>query len=492
MGGSGATDGGGDAAVACETAADCDNGLACDGIEQCVSHVCAAGSPVDCSGDNPDSLHCTATCIEPGGACDVQANDLDGDKHFDPDCPVTASPQDDCDDSEATVYPGADEICDGLDNDCDGQGDFTDGQVLSGTSDNFVVSPTAAVHPAIAWSSAEQKYGVVWEDTRDGIEEVYFTLMSPQGDKVGSEIRVSNAPKPSITPRIAWGNNSWGVVWSDRRNADADIYFSRLDATGSAIAAEKRLTTDTALSETPDILPVADGWIIVLSDSPAKNLMAIRIDLDGGVVKPKAALGPQTGQNAVPRVALLGNEFGVMWSELGSTTAQFRTQFLVSDFDFSVSKQTALSPVVAANKGGLMGDLASDPASGTFRAAWFNKDLPEYSSYAELDAQGVVVCGPVSGGSSITVGGHGEIVPFEGGSVGIITNGVGANTAVAVVVYPSGCSQILPAPIDTATINEINPYFSGAAAGEAGVALIWQDSAKKALRRRTMGPHLCD
>ncbi|MDP6935791.1 MAG: MopE-related protein, partial [Myxococcota bacterium] len=34
--------------------------------------------------------------------------------------------QTDCDDSEETVYPGADEICDELDNDCDGSSDDDD------------------------------------------------------------------------------------------------------------------------------------------------------------------------------------------------------------------------------------------------------------------------------------------------------------------------------------------------------------------------------
>lgn len=43
-------------------------------------------------------------------------NDVDGDGHTDVNCGG-----DDCDDSLATVYPGAEEICDGHDNDCDGE-----------------------------------------------------------------------------------------------------------------------------------------------------------------------------------------------------------------------------------------------------------------------------------------------------------------------------------------------------------------------------------
>lgn len=48
----------------------------------------------------------------------AQDEDGDGVKEYTPD------PNDaDCNDADPDVYPGAEEVCDGVDNDCDGQAD---------------------------------------------------------------------------------------------------------------------------------------------------------------------------------------------------------------------------------------------------------------------------------------------------------------------------------------------------------------------------------
>jgi hypothetical protein len=86
----------------------------------------------------------------------LQYEDLDGDGYGNPDISWYGCPQLedyvlnnlDCDDSNSAVYPGAEEIADGLDNNCDGEidsGNFTD---QNGNLINFIAYPgTSSVEP---------------------------------------------------------------------------------------------------------------------------------------------------------------------------------------------------------------------------------------------------------------------------------------------------------------------------------------------------------
>jgi len=85
--------------ISCATDADCPAGQTCN------AGICGAACVSD--------LDCASCELCDGGVCWPSDNDMDGDGFC----------RDDCDNSDATIFPGAPESCDGHDDDCDGQVD---------------------------------------------------------------------------------------------------------------------------------------------------------------------------------------------------------------------------------------------------------------------------------------------------------------------------------------------------------------------------------
>jgi len=101
----------------CTQDADCDDGDACTGLESCSSSgVCQTGTPLKCDDNNA----CTSNECDKENGCFYPLIDADGDGHA-PDS--LGSCGDDCDDTDKTVYGGAQELCDNKDNNCNGQKD---------------------------------------------------------------------------------------------------------------------------------------------------------------------------------------------------------------------------------------------------------------------------------------------------------------------------------------------------------------------------------
>ncbi len=147
--GSGGSDAGaaGSVGSACRQDSDCSNHLACDGVESCSSGKCIAGAS-PCANASP----IVVTWCAPSSTaalrvrCEVVILDKDG--HFSNAC--VTKPGDDCDDSAATVFAGAPELCDGIDNDCDKTID--EGLSLGGNTVEIGPPGTKRSSPAIAWA----------------------------------------------------------------------------------------------------------------------------------------------------------------------------------------------------------------------------------------------------------------------------------------------------------------------------------------------------
>jgi hypothetical protein len=113
--------------------------------------------------------------------------------------------------------------------------DFTVNKIVNQYPGDVRISnaPGASDYPSLAWTGAE--HGVAWCDTRDGNSEIYFTRISAAGIKQSQDIRITNAPETSSYPSLDWTGTGYGVVWVDSRDGNEEIYFARLSPDGTKI-----------------------------------------------------------------------------------------------------------------------------------------------------------------------------------------------------------------------------------------------------------------
>ncbi|MCR4438808.1 MAG: T9SS type A sorting domain-containing protein [candidate division KSB1 bacterium] len=130
-------------------------------------------------------------------------------------------------------------------------------QVLEDFQVNENVGGCVQYEPAIA-VDANGNFVVVWQDERNGNDDVYTQRYNSSGATQGANFRVNDEGGSSEQryPAIAAdGSGHVVVVWMDERNGDADIYAQLFDSQGQKIGANYRVNNDTGtkLQRDPDV-----------------------------------------------------------------------------------------------------------------------------------------------------------------------------------------------------------------------------------------------
>ncbi|HNM24075.1 MAG TPA: MopE-related protein, partial [Saprospiraceae bacterium] len=233
-------------------------------IQACTPPAGYVPDNTDCNDAN-GAIHPNAveTCNGLDDDCDGQIDenlgaswyaDADGDGYGNPSNSVTActapagyvADNTDCDDTNAAVHPGAQELCNGLDDDCDGQID--EGGLCDQDGDGYTVGQgdcddaNAAVHPGAPelCDGLDNDCNGLTDENGIVIDPVIVTNVACSGGNTGSiNIEVSGGAPPFA---YHWSN---GKTTQDIANLPAGVYT--VTVTGGGCSATASATVNGKL-----------------------------------------------------------------------------------------------------------------------------------------------------------------------------------------------------------------------------------------------------
>ena len=172
--------------------------------------------------------------------------------------------------------------------------------------------------PSLAWDGSG--YGVVWASVSNyaGVE-IYFARLDANGTKIGGDLRLSNGTGQAGNPTIAWNGTEYGVVWSDKRGGVwSQLNFARVSAAGVKIGGDTYITTHAiGHSGSPILLWIGSEYGLFWDTSAYTSNYEVyftRLSASGTKLISDTritfnGIGNTSGLSAV----WTGSEYGVVW-----------------------------------------------------------------------------------------------------------------------------------------------------------------------------------
>jgi hypothetical protein len=159
----------------------------------------------------------------------------------------------------------------------------TDGGISWGADTRLTNDPAVSQFPSVSVSG--QVVHVVWYDQRDGNREIYYKRSTDGGVSWGADTRLTNNSADSYNPSVSVSGQVVHVVWWDSRDGNNEIYYKRSTDAGISWGADTRLTNNSAISVSPSVSVSGQVVHIVWYDNrDGNNEIYYKRDPTGNVV----------------------------------------------------------------------------------------------------------------------------------------------------------------------------------------------------------------
>ncbi|MCK5219082.1 T9SS type A sorting domain-containing protein [bacterium] len=199
--------------------------------------------------------------------------------------------------------------------------------LLTETGMHLLPEPVAVTlgyfhNPSLTWTG--NGFGITFSG-RVAVEDdphVWFAALDANGQLQGNIIPVSGITDSSYNkfPKIAFAGGRFGIAWQDRRNGFWEIFFRKMSINGTAASNELRVTTaQNSLSSAVQILFNGSEFALAYSDTRNSQqqyqVYLARIAADGSRVLAEYKVSQSSGNADTPQLAFFNEAYCVVWVE---------------------------------------------------------------------------------------------------------------------------------------------------------------------------------
>jgi hypothetical protein len=169
---------------------------------------------------------------------------------------------------------------------------------------------------------------LVWTALDAGNPQVFATLLDARGNKQRQRMITRSAGETSDVTAVRV-DDGWVLAWVDERDADPEVYATKLDDQLNTRVAEQRITRSAgAATGVEALLRNESVWLVWADARDAEQpgfadvYMAELAAADLGVTSPPKALATTPPHSHSPRLAAHGDGAAIAWIEAGSSDTE--------------------------------------------------------------------------------------------------------------------------------------------------------------------------